>query len=66
MPMAFRIGIDQDPEALKAAAKRLSGFECSVKLVSSNFSDITDVVDHVGVEHVDRNPHGYRGEFVSA
>ena len=47
------IGIDQDPEALKAAAKRLSGFECSVKLVSSNFSDITDVVDHVGVEHVD-------------
>lgn len=47
------IGIDQDPEALKAAAKRLSGFECSVKLVSSNFSDIADVVDHVGVEHVD-------------
>ena len=47
------IGIDQDPEALKAAAKRLSGFECSVKLVSSNFSDIADVVDHVGAEHVD-------------
>lgn len=47
------IGIDQDPEALKAAAKRLSGFECSVKLVSSNFSNITDVVDNVGVEHVD-------------
>lgn len=47
------IGIDQDPEALKAAAKKLSGFECSVKLVSSNFSDIADVVDHVGAEHVD-------------
>lgn len=47
------IGIDQDPEALKAATKRLSGFECSVKLVSSNFSDIADVVDHVGAEHVD-------------
>ena len=47
------IGIDQDPEALKAAAKKLSDFECSVKLVSSNFSDIADVVDHVGAEHVD-------------
>ena len=47
------IGIDQDPEALKAAAKRLSGFECSVKLISSNFSDIADVVDRVGTEHVD-------------
>ncbi len=47
------IGIDQDPEALNAAAKRLSGFECSVKLISSNFSDIADVVDRVGTEHVD-------------
>ncbi len=47
------IGIDRDDDALKAAGERLACFGDRVKLVKSNFADITDVLDELGIDKID-------------
>lgn len=47
------IGIDRDPVALKAAGERLAPFGNRVTLVHSNFCEISNVLDHLGIDGVD-------------
>ena len=47
------IGIDRDPVALKAAAKRLEPYQDRVTLVHSNFCEIADVLKNLGINGVD-------------
>ena len=47
------IGIDRDPVALKAAGKRLAPFGDKVTLVHSNFCEIANVLDSLGIDGVD-------------
>ena len=47
------IGIDRDPVALKAAGERLAPFGDKVTLVHSNFSQIANVLDRLGIDGVD-------------
>ena len=47
------IGIDRDPVALKAAGERLKPFADRVTLVHSNFSEVRQVLDDLGIEAVD-------------
>jgi 16S rRNA (cytosine1402-N4)-methyltransferase len=47
------IGIDRDPVALKAAGERLEKFGERVTLVHSNFCEISQVLDDLGIEKVD-------------
>ena len=47
------IGIDRDPDALKAAGERLQPFADRVTLVHSNFSEVRQVLDDLGIEAVD-------------
>lgn len=47
------IGIDRDPKALKAAGERLAPYADRVTLVHSNFSQIDQVLDDLGIEGVD-------------
>ena len=47
------IGIDRDPIALKAAAKRLEPWMDRVTLVHSNFCEIASVLDELGIDGVD-------------
>ena len=47
------IGIDRDPVALKAAGERLAPYADRVKLVHSNFCEITSVLRELNIEGVD-------------
>lgn len=47
------IGIDRDPVALKAAGQRLAPFAENVTLVHSNFCEIRQVLDDLGIPGVD-------------
>ena len=47
------IGIDRDPIALKAAGERLAPFGEKVTLVHSNFCEISNVLDNLGIDKVD-------------
>jgi len=47
------IGIDRDPVALKAAGERLKEYGDRVILVHSNFSQIAQVLDELGIDAVD-------------
>ena len=47
------IGIDRDPKALKAAGERLAPYGDRVTLVHSNFSQIDEVLENLGIEGVD-------------
>ena len=47
------IGIDRDPKALKAASERLAPYADRVTLVHSNFSQLDEVLDSLGIEGVD-------------
>ena len=47
------IGIDRDPVALKAAGERLAPFGDRVKLVHSNFCEIKQVLEDLGIDGVD-------------
>ena len=47
------IGIDRDPVALKAAGERLAEFGDRVTLVHSNFCEIEQVLDDLGIAAVD-------------
>ena len=43
------IGIDRDPKALKAASERLAPYADRVTLVHSNFSQLDEVLDSLGI-----------------
>jgi len=47
------IGIDQDKEAIAAAGKRLEEFGERVKFVNRNFSEITDILESLGIDGLD-------------
>ncbi len=47
------IGIDRDRDALTAAEKRLSQFGCRKVFVQSNYSDIKEVLQDLGVDKID-------------
>lgn len=47
------IGIDRDTDALRAAAKRLEQLQCRKELVHSNYADIREVLDGLGIEGID-------------
>jgi len=47
------IGIDQDPQALAFAGERLAAFSDRFQPVRANFSEITDVLDRLGIPAVD-------------
>ena len=47
------IGIDRDPVALKAAGERLAPYGDKVTLVHSNFCEIKQVLDDLGIDGVD-------------
>ncbi|MDM8534371.1 16S rRNA (cytosine(1402)-N(4))-methyltransferase RsmH [Clostridiaceae bacterium HSG29] len=47
------IGIDQDEDALKAADDVLKKINSNYKLVHSNFSDVINVLDDLGIDKID-------------
>ena len=47
------VGIDRDPVALKAAGERLAPFANNVKLVHSNFCEMAEVLEQLGISGVD-------------
>jgi len=47
------IGIDQDEDALKAADDVLKKVNSNYKLVHSNFSDVINVLDELGIDKID-------------
>lgn len=47
------IGIDQDADALKAAGKRLEQFKDKVTLCKSNYEQMREVLQELGIEEVD-------------
>ena len=47
------VGIDRDPVALKAAGERLAPFANNVKLVHSNFCDMAEELEKLGISGVD-------------
>ncbi len=52
-PAVLLIGLDQDPEALAAAANKLVKFLDRVKLVRANFAGLTEVLNSLEITHVD-------------
>ncbi len=47
------IGVDRDPAALEAAAKRLAPYMNHVTMVHSNFCELDKILDDLGIEAVD-------------
>ncbi len=47
------IGIDRDRDALNAAEKRLEPYQCNKIFVQSNYSDIKNVLDQLGIDEID-------------
>ncbi|MFT4106464.1 MAG: 16S rRNA (cytosine(1402)-N(4))-methyltransferase RsmH [Lacrimispora sp.] len=47
------IGIDQDADAIKAAAERLKDYKDKVTIVRSNYENIQTVLDDLGIKRVD-------------
>ena len=47
------IGIDQDPDALNAARKRLAGAGCRSQLVRSNFRRLGEILDELQIDEAD-------------
>ncbi len=47
------IGIDQDSDAIVAAAKKLEGFGNRLTIIRSNYGDIREITKRLGVESVD-------------
>lgn len=47
------IGLDQDDEALRAAAERLRDVRCRLNLIKTNFRHLKDALKKIGVERVD-------------
>lgn len=53
LPQGLLIGIDQDPDALKAASERLAAFGEHFKPYRSNFEQVAAVLDDLGIEAID-------------
>ncbi len=47
------IGLDQDEDAVTAATKRLAPYGKRVEIIRSNFSDMPEVLDDLGIYRVD-------------
>lgn len=47
------IGIDRDRDALNAASKRLESYECNKYFVQSNYSNIKEVLEDLGIDKID-------------
>lgn len=47
------IGIDQDADAIKAASERLKEYGDLVTIVRSNYCNIKEVLNHLGIDKVD-------------
>ncbi|MFO7160823.1 MAG: 16S rRNA (cytosine(1402)-N(4))-methyltransferase RsmH [[Clostridium] cellulosi] len=47
------IAIDRDPDAIKAAGKRLEPFKDRVTLVNANFSQLSQILNDLGIPAVD-------------
>ncbi len=47
------VGIDRDMTAIEAASKRLEPFGDMVKIVHSNFADVKNVLEKLGIEKID-------------
>lgn len=47
------IGIDRDRDALNAAEERLKAYPCKKIFVQSNYADIKDVLNQLGVSEID-------------
>ena len=47
------IGIDRDEDAHRAAQARLADYPCRKIFVQSNYSDIKDVLEELGIEKID-------------
>lgn len=45
------IALDRDPDAVKTASERLSGY--NAKVIRSNYSEMRQVLDSIGIERVD-------------
>lgn len=52
-PEGRLIGIDQDPEALAEAGRRLSGFGNCVSIVHARFDELARVLDERGIDGID-------------
>lgn len=46
------VALDRDPEAVSACSERLSGFK-NARVIHSNYSDLRDVLDTLGIDSVD-------------
>lgn len=46
------IGIDRDRDALQAAEKRLKTYKCKKVFVQSNYADIKDVLNQLGINEI--------------
>ncbi|HEY3298330.1 MAG TPA: 16S rRNA (cytosine(1402)-N(4))-methyltransferase, partial [Armatimonadota bacterium] len=53
LPDGKLIGIDQDDDALSAAAERLSPYRDNVILEKGNFSEIGEIAQRIGIDSVD-------------
>ena len=47
------IGIDRDEDAHRAARSRLEGYPCRKEFVQSNYSDIKQVLEELGIDRID-------------
>lgn len=53
LPGATLVGLDQDADAIAAAAERLVHAPCRHMLVQRNFSQLDEVLDSLGIEEID-------------
>lgn len=52
-PTGWLIGIDQDPSAIEAGKRRLSGAACRISIVQDNFRNLGSVLDNLATGLVD-------------
>ncbi|HBT20119.1 MAG TPA: 16S rRNA (cytosine(1402)-N(4))-methyltransferase [Peptococcaceae bacterium] len=52
-PEGTLVGIDQDPDALRAAEKNLYGFDAHVKIIQGNFRHLDGILKELGIRKVD-------------
>lgn len=53
VPGGLLVGIDQDPEALKAARERLVSYEDSLITVHDNFANLEEIMHRCSLSHID-------------